>query len=163
MGQYFMIVNIDKKEFVHPHRIGAGLKFWEICANNSARVVPFLLRSSAEGGGGDADEWHDPQPAGVVDDAASSNTCGRWAGDRIIITGDYDTPSYEITVAEARADGWGEDGIKRDTKPNGMVKCTLYHYAQLKFKDISEWVVRDFNKFIGEGDMQVEYCPPHSY
>jgi hypothetical protein len=156
-----MIVNIDKKEYIHPHRIGAGLKFWEICANNSARVVPFLLRRSAEGGGGDAQEWFEPKPAGVVDDIESSNTCGRWAGDRIVITGDYDVEDQEITVAEARAEGWSEEHLTPNKlTPNGMVKTNLYHLAQMKFKEISKWVARDFNKFIEGADMEVEYSPP---
>ncbi len=160
MGQYFMIVNIDKREYVHPHRIDAGLKFWEICANNSARVVPFLLRQSSEGGGGDANDWHTPKPLGMADDPATSNTCGRWAGDRIAITGDYHENCYEITREEAIAYGYNAERLGEVTNPNGMIRCNLYTFCQIRFKDISEWVVRDFNKFIGEADMQVAYRPP---
>jgi len=76
MGQYFLILNLDKKEYLHPHKLGSGYKLWEICANNVCRVLPFLLRKSNETGGGD-----------IRDDYP---TAGRWAGDRIVVVGDYD-------------------------------------------------------------------------
>lgn len=76
MGQYFYIVNLDKKEFLHPHHLGSGLKLWEICANNISRILPFLLRKSNEGGGGDIHKDY--------------KFAGRWAGDKIVVIGDYD-------------------------------------------------------------------------
>ena len=27
MGQYFYVVNLDKREYLHPHHMGCGLKF----------------------------------------------------------------------------------------------------------------------------------------
>jgi hypothetical protein len=77
MGQYFYIVNLDKKEYLHPHKMGSGLKLWEICASNLPRVLPLLLRQSSEGGGGD---YH----------GENTDIVGRWAGDRITVVGDYD-------------------------------------------------------------------------
>ena len=51
MGQYFMIINLDKKEYIDPHKLASGLKFWEILASQSAtRALAFLLRQSNEGG-----------------------------------------------------------------------------------------------------------------
>jgi len=76
MGQYFLIVNLDKKEYLHPHKMGSGLKLWEICASNMGRVLPFLLRQSNETGGGDIQKEY--------------KTAGRWAGNRITVVGDYD-------------------------------------------------------------------------
>ncbi len=159
MGQYFMIVNLDKQEYIYPHMLDSGLKFWEICANNIARVVPFLLRRSAEGGGGDANEWHTPKPLGVADDPASSNTCGRWAGDRIVIAGDYDNDDVEITEEEARRYGYNNEGLDRVRKPNGMIATNVYVLSQVRFKEISKWVARDYNKFIGDESMGVRLAP----
>lgn len=76
MGQYFVIVNLDKKECIHPHSMSCGAKLWEICANNICRVLPFLLRQSNEGGGGDIQKDY--------------KHAGRWANDRIVVVGDYD-------------------------------------------------------------------------
>jgi hypothetical protein len=76
MGQYFVIANLTKKEYLHPHRLGFGAKLWEISANNITRIFPLLLRKSSEGGGGDIQRDYP--------------TAGRWAGDKIVVVGDYD-------------------------------------------------------------------------
>jgi len=78
MGQYFVLVNLDKKERVEPYPIGCGAKLWEWCANDGPKLIPFLLRRSNEGGGGDD---HDRD---------QHKYCGHWAGDRIVLVGDYD-------------------------------------------------------------------------
>ena len=76
MGQYFKAVNLSKKEYVCPWRIGGVAKLWEWCANTQAGILPFLLRKSSEGGGGDISKNY--------------KTVGRWAGDKIVLVGDYD-------------------------------------------------------------------------
>jgi hypothetical protein len=73
MGQYFYIVNMDKKEYLHPHHLGSGLKFWEILATNIPRLLAYLLRES-----------EDSSSAGEI-----GKNAGRWAKDRIVIVGDY--------------------------------------------------------------------------
>lgn len=77
MGQYWMPVNLDKREYICPHRLGGGLKLWEQ-ANNppGTPVALFILTTAmpAPRGGGD----FQPHPA-----------IGRWAGDRIAVVGDY--------------------------------------------------------------------------
>ena len=77
MGQYHILVNLTKKQFVHPHRIGNGLKLreqvgWE-CSTATALVM--LLASSNGRGGGD---FH-----------SSSSLVGSWAGDSVAFVGDY--------------------------------------------------------------------------
>ena len=76
MGQYFVIVNLDKKEYLDPSSLGCGLKLLEIAANDCLNVLAFLLRQSSEWGGGDIRKPY--------------RNAGRWAGDRIAIIGDYD-------------------------------------------------------------------------
>ena len=79
MGQYFLIVNTDKKEFLHPHKFGDGLKLMEFGASACGTMtgLALLLRASTEGGGGDFDG----------DD--NGKVLGRWAGDSVVIIGDY--------------------------------------------------------------------------
>lgn len=78
MGQYFYILNLDKRQFLHPHCFGDGLKLLEFgsSANGTMTGLALLLRKSTEGGGGDYTGTHE-----IV---------GSWAGDRIAIVGDYD-------------------------------------------------------------------------
>lgn len=102
MGQYWYVVNLDKKEYVHPHQLGSGLKLWEQLANNpgSGEALVILCAAMPEArGGGDLDldaNWHGPERTGGPEGPVISEyneiarrTIGRWAGDRIALVGDY--------------------------------------------------------------------------
>lgn len=85
MGQHHTTYNITKKEYIHPHSIGNGLKLMEqVGWRKSTSTALFLLLANSNGrGGGDA---HPPHPA-----------IGRWAGDKIVVQGDYaveDDPGF---------------------------------------------------------------------
>ena len=78
MGQYHLTVNLDKKEFLMPHKFGVGLKLREQTGfGNSVPDALFMLMCCSNGkGGGD-----------FIDN--QNNMIGRWAGDRIAVVGDY--------------------------------------------------------------------------
>lgn len=79
MGQYHLLVNLDKREFVHPHYLGDGLKAWEQFASGSggtASAAVFLMVCPEPRGGGDFHE----------------EIAGRWHGDRVVWVGDYAEP-----------------------------------------------------------------------
>lgn len=78
MGQYFLLVNKSKKEYICPHCIECGAKLWEWCASIQSGIALYLLRTSSERGGGD------------IDDIKDYPSAGRWAGDKIYLVGDYD-------------------------------------------------------------------------
>jgi len=80
MGQYWVIVNIDKKEFINPHKLGCGAKQLEIASSEVINIALVMLLSShpEERGGGDFEIKGN-----------SRRAIGRWAGDRIVIIGDY--------------------------------------------------------------------------
>ena len=82
MGQYWYPVNLDKKEFVNPHKLGCGLKLWEQLANtpNTGDALLILCAAMPEKRGG-GDLSHESE--------AARRTIGRWAGDRIALVGDY--------------------------------------------------------------------------
>ena len=41
MGQYWIPVNLDKKEFIEPHKLASGLKLWEQMANFPGTTLRF--------------------------------------------------------------------------------------------------------------------------
>ncbi|TNF82080.1 MAG: hypothetical protein EP299_01790 [Acidobacteria bacterium] len=83
MGQYYYTVNLDKWEFVHPHRLGDGLKAREFSYGPTSTILCALLTTSTGAGGGDWPTKTSPRGELVV---------GRWANDRIAIVGDYAEP-----------------------------------------------------------------------
>ena len=106
MGQYWLCINLDKKEFVDPHKLGCGLKLWEQAANHPSTGTALLILTAAmpeARGGGDFDldsNWHGPErtlpehnitPGPMPEEyhIVAKKTIGRWAGNRIVLIGDY--------------------------------------------------------------------------
>ena len=99
MGQYHSVYNIDKKEAIHPHHLGDGAKLLEWGASATAHGLVVLLSNSNGRGGGDLNVHHDyiKNSKGeymltkeqLADTKAIAAVAGRWAGDRIVVQGDY--------------------------------------------------------------------------
>lgn len=87
MGQYHFIVNLDKREFINPHKLGVGLKACEQLTNpaGTPQALFVLLVCSNGRGGGDLAETR----------GVNERVIGRWAGDRIAVVGDY-AEDYDI-------------------------------------------------------------------
>lgn len=91
MGQYHKVCNLDKKQFLHPHKAGDGLKLLEFgCSSNGTMTLLALLlaRDNGKGGG----DLH------VDEDQDVHMLVGSWAGDRIAIVGDYHEKDDELIV-----------------------------------------------------------------
>jgi|LauGreDrversion4_2_1035121.scaffolds.fasta_scaffold06532_13 hypothetical protein len=89
MGQYHILVNVDKKEKVEPHGLGLGLKQYEHTGNfegTLADAMYILMMTSPARGGGDF-------PATAIS--------GRWKGDRVLILGDYTEDSDIPSIPKA--------------------------------------------------------------
>ena len=151
MGQYYKICNLDKKQFLHPHKFGQGLKLMEFgCDNCGILTALTVLLSSGNGRGGGDLHFIDParrpetlkeffgtdKPESV--DELCKKYIGSWAGDRIVVAGDYmdaglfleDVSKREkIQVAKKRYESEYEKGKEND--------LTLYSYSDEKFEDIS--------------------------
>ena len=82
MGQYFKAVNLKKREYICPWCLFGVAKLWEWSANPWGAIFPLLLRKSTEGGGGD---YHGP-----TYEHDKTAIAGRWAGDPVVLVGDYD-------------------------------------------------------------------------
>jgi hypothetical protein len=99
MGQYHKLINLDKREAIQPHGLGLGLKQYEHtgCKGSLADAMYLLVMTSPQRGGGDW-EYFD-------------GLSGRWAGDRVVIIGDYtsdgDLPDYpNAGNLYLESDGW---------------------------------------------------------
>lgn len=100
MGQYHIVVNLDKMQKLEPHRLGCGLKLREqLAAHPGTGGALIVLLASASNGDGGGDLMPDP-------------IIGTWCGDRIAMVGDYDrnvsydTPDGKMTGAEIYEADW---------------------------------------------------------
>jgi hypothetical protein len=107
MGQYWLPVNLDKCEFIDPHKLGTGLKLWEQLANHPGTGAALTILCAAM-----------PEPRGGGDlnneSEVAKRTIGRWAGDRIALVGDYaeegDLPGLDTSKIHSACD----DGLWTD-------------------------------------------------
>ena len=101
MGQYHVLVNLDKKEVVTPHGLGLGLKQWEHLGEFNGTLADamyiLMMTSPARGGG----------------DFPSTNISSRWVGDRVLILGDYTQDSDVPSIPNAGL-LYGESGSYTD-------------------------------------------------
>lgn len=84
MGQYHIVANLDKKQWLHPHHMGDGMKLLEFgCSREGTMTgLAILLATSNGKGGGDLH--------------SNDSIIGSWAGDRIAIVGDYADEGEEL-------------------------------------------------------------------
>ena len=114
MGQYYVIVNIEKKEFLHPHQFGDGLKLLEFGCNSCDILTGLTILLADENN--NRYWWNLKSKDSII---------GSWAGNKIVIAGNYADPD--------------KFGIKTATKedPN----CNLYDKATKYYKDVSLAVI----------------------
>jgi hypothetical protein len=165
MGQYYHIVNLDKKEFLVPHVFGDGLKLMEFGSGGKTLTGLAILLSAGNGrGGGDFGNCTVPDGGGTpnhtvigtggVFDHETELThhplVGSWAGDRIIIAGDYfGDEGDEGDAVYPECGKWTKPRLQRawgdDWRDNGYASKNLGRpmppYSACgsneKFKDIS--------------------------
>jgi len=98
MGQYYKIVNIKKKQYITPHTFGDGAKLMEFSMSASG-VLAGLAILLADGNGRGGGDLH-----------SENDIVGSWAGDNIVVAGDYadagkfvkepDQTLYEVASSE---------------------------------------------------------------
>lgn len=81
MGQYYIIANVDKKQYLKPCDFDCGDKLIEFIYSDS-NMFPALCLLLADGNGRGGGDFRT-----LKEDTDS--LIGSWAGDRIVIAGDY--------------------------------------------------------------------------
>lgn len=127
MGQYHYVVNLEKREFLHPHHLGDGFKLMEFgnsaCGTMTALAILLGISSSGGGRGGGDFRYDDP-------------LVGSWAGDRIAIIGDYAEPEDVPGFTDCHDTPWVNDEgwhdisgeMRRLIETDGMVKFNVEYY-----------------------------------
>jgi len=137
MGQYYYIVNLDKKQYLHPHKFGDGLKLLEFgCSQDSTMTgLAVLLADGNNRGRGDL--------------RSDNPIIGSWAGDRIVVAGDY-ADAWKFIPKKLKKQLYikclEEQLSRKDIKPSVAKKyakqnCNLHTLAYYFFEDISEKVI----------------------
>ncbi len=111
MGQYHFVANLDKRQFLHPHKLGDGLKLLEFGDSSSGTMtaLALLLACACKGGG-----------RGGGDPRETSPLIGSWAGDRVAIVGDY---------------------AEKSDLPEEYGADTLFERIETEYEDISDQMV----------------------
>ena len=142
MGQYHYLVNLDKKQFVHPHQIGNGLKLREQAGwdySTATALVMLLAASSRDGGRGNGDF------------RAEHSLVGSWAGDRIAFVGDYaeaeDIPGSDAPRIYAVCSGEAKAGTNGEQPPDGWTNIS----AQVREMMSAEFGIR----YMGTGWLDI--------
>lgn len=145
IGQYYHIVSLDRRQFLHPHKFNDGLKLLEFgCSGEGVLLGLTVLLASGNGrGGGDFGQRKEP-PAGLAE------LVGSWAGTRVVIAGDYDDDGkwlHRAGFTDREIEGFV---AKQIADCNGDSNCleyaerepTIYQLCgEGVFQDISDMVI----------------------
>lgn len=131
MGQYYKIVNIKKKQYITPHTFGDGSKLMEFSMSASG-VLAGLAILLADGNGRGGGDLH-----------SENDIIGSWAGDNIVVAGDYaDAGKFvkepEHTLYEV-ASNEGED---ISVKVLDALFDDQYFFSEFR-KNRAEWSTND--------------------
>lgn len=138
MGQYYIIANIDRREFIEPHTFCDGAELLEFgdSAGGTMCGLAILLADGNGRGGGDL--------------MTESKVAGSWKGDRIVIAGDYADPdNFMSDDLKKETYEWflnyhiTHNTNKEDAEKYARSNTTIYHACHCGLlKDISDDVIR---------------------
>lgn len=121
MGEYFLIVNRTKGEYLHSHKMNQGLKFAEFCLADGSSSMSRALALLLAGSPGPHRYFRDTRPA-YLDNA---HRIGTWAGHEIVIASDYGDPADFVPVKALEEEGHHP-------------KWNLYNLAENCYTDITD-------------------------
>ena len=142
MGQYYKPTNLDKGQFLYTHSLGDGLKLLEFGLSSCGTMTAMaLLLSDGNGRGGGDLLLPDKTAKNKKLLALANEIIGSWAGDRIVIAGDYgdskkfiNRRKYKAPLLQQVADNHYNEAYAKASRVN------IYALAEDHFEDIS-WKV----------------------
>jgi len=136
MGQHYLVVNPQKRQYLDPTRFGDGLRLMEFGAAGAGTMMGLAILLADGNGRGNGDLSSD------------SPIVGTWAGDPIVIAGDYADDGKHVPpedVAEFRRsianDAGTLDWMKKKGKSIEDVLPNLYSVASQCYEDVSDKVI----------------------
>ena len=135
MGQYYLTVNLDKKQCLHPHAFGDGLKLLEFGASRCGTLTALAILLS-DGNGRGCGDLHVPE------DHPLGGLVGSWTGDRIVVAGDYADDGHFLTREQIETFKKDHPLESERLEEYGRLAPTLYEYAKSYFEDISEKIMQ---------------------
>jgi hypothetical protein len=124
MGQYHLLVNSDKKEYVNPRDLGFGAKQLEhVGFIGDLPLAQYWLTTCSRGRGfGD-----------FVITELNEHVLGRWTGDRVFILGDY-TEIGDVPKVRSAHTFWKKIHAKESewTNISSIVLVALENDSNLK-------------------------------
>ena len=131
MGQYYKIVNIKKKQYIKPDTFGDGSKLMEFSMSASG-VLAGLAILLADGNGRGGGDLH-----------SENDIVGSWAGDNIVVAGDYADDGKFVKEADRNlynvASNEGED---ISIKVLDALFDDKYFFSEFR-KNRAEWSTND--------------------
>ena len=131
MGQYYKIVNIKKKQYISPHTFGDGSKLMEFSMSASG-VLAGLAILLADGNGRGGGDLH-----------SENDIVGSWAGDNIVIAGDYaDAGKFVKETGQNLYEVAGNEGEDISVKVLEALFDDKYFFSEFR-KNRAEWSTND--------------------
>ena len=130
MGQYYKIVNIKKKQYISPHTFGDGSKLMEFSMSASG-VLAGLAILLADGNGRGGGDLH-----------SENDIVGSWAGDNIVVAGDYADAGKFVKEPEHNLYEVSSEGEDISVKVLEALFDDQYFFSEFR-KNRAEWSTND--------------------
>lgn len=144
MGQYHYTISMDANEHISPYALGCGVKAWEQLSGGM--VASFAAMLSYNPGNMPADMGHHPM-------------VGRWAGNRVLVAGDYadkgdihgfkGTPLDRLYSLCSEAPNWDEykDKAPRIYYKQGTTETSDRHWLKTEHGPITRRIETAKHRF----------------
>lgn len=151
MGQYYKVVNITKKQVMNPYTFGSGGKLMEF-SSDAMSIMQGLAILLADGNGRGGGDLHSENPI-----------IGSWAGDQIVVTGDYADPGKFVEYPQRNLYDVASDYEDISLKVIGLLCEDSWwkqeYYEGWKRRNFEHWdnEIQSFNeKLFGKNGSKME-------